>query len=354
MKKAAAPFLFLALIFFSLLVPSTPAHAQLVFPGTTPDLALEAVPENPRPNSNITLRIRSVLLDLTQSEITWYVNGTVTSTGIGITETSVATGALGTETRVRVEAIGEAGSAFAVGVFRPTDIDLLWEADSYVPPFYRGRALPSAGSTVRLFAVPRFTRVGSTSFLPSSELMYTWKRNDQTIPKASGFGKDTVQIETSIISSGDVISVEIATADGILEGSASVRLPSVEPSLVLYENHPVFGVLYHRGLQSPASVTESETTFIAVPYFAPTRNPDNGSLIYKWRVGNSSIPSSFTKPSAITINAEGTNGVALIQLAVTHASNFLLNIQNAWAVTLAGTDTSTTVSPFTDPFTSGE
>ena len=117
---------------------------------------------------------------------------------------------------------------------------------------------------------------------------------------------------------------------------------------------PVFGVLYHRGLQSPASVPETETTFSVVPYFTTIRNPDDGSLIYTWRVGNRVVPSSFTKPSAITINAEGTNGVALIQLAVTHATNFFLNVRSAWTVTLAGIDTSSAISPFTDPFTNGE
>lgn len=353
MKRAVAPIALLALFVFIIIGGNTPAHAQ--FPlSNTADLSLNVSPNYPRPNSVVRLSVKSVLIDLVASNITWYANEAVIAGGVGVSEATITTGPLGTETRIRVEVLEQDLRASATGVFRPTEIDLLWEADSYVPPFYRGRALPSAGSNVRLFVVPRFKKIGATSFVPADELIYTWKKNGKLIQNASGRGKHSVTIEDTGLFGSDTISVDVRTTDSVLQGSSSVRLPSVEPSLVLYENHPVFGILYHRALQSPASVPEVETTFSVVPYFAPVQDPDDGSLVYKWRVGNSAIASNRLRPSAITINAEGTDGLAFIQLTLTHVSNFFMNARDSWNVTLAGSDPSSASSPFTDPFTNGE
>ena len=345
------PISLFALFLFIFLGVDTPVRAQLIFPGTTADLSLTAEPQNPGPNSSVRLSVKSVLLDLERSAITWYANGVVIGSGVGVSETSVVTGPLGTETLVRVETRGEDQSASATGVFRPTEIDLLWEADSYVPPFYRGRALPSAGSNVRFFAVPRFKRVGGTSLVSPDDLIYTWKKGGKIIQSISGRGQHSVTFEAPTLLGPDTISVDVRTTDGVLQDSSSVRIPSVEPLLVLYENHPVFGILYHRALESPATVPEVETTFSVVPYFAPIQNPDDNSLVYKWQVGNTSIPSNPTYPSAITINAEGTSGLARIQLAITHISNFFMRARGSWDVTLSGVSPSSAASPFTDPFT---
>lgn len=353
--RAAVPafFVVLSVVVVTALTGVT-AHAQFALPSTRSDLSLDATPTSPAANSNVRLSVRSVLLDLAESDITWYANETVIASGIGVSETTILTGPLGTETRIRVEARASEGTAFAEGVFRPTEIDLLWEADSYVPPFYRGRSLPSSGSDVRLFAVPRFKQVGATTFVPPDELIYTWKLGGKIVKIISGRGKHSVTIASPSLFGSETVSVDVKTADGSLVGSSSVRIPSVEPSLVLYENHPVFGILYHRALQSPATVSEVETTFTAVPYFAPVQNPDDGSLVYTWRVGNSTIGSNAARPSTITINAAGTTGLAQIDLAMTHISNFFLNARNSWSVTLAGTDSSSAASPFTDPFTNSQ
>jgi len=40
-------------------------------------------------------------------------------------------------------------------VIEPAQLDILWEStDSYVPPFYEGKALPSIESTIKVVALP--------------------------------------------------------------------------------------------------------------------------------------------------------------------------------------------------------
>ena len=322
------------------------AHAQFALPSLSTGLTLSSTPEHPAPNSTVRTSTQSLLVDLAASNITWYVNGVVIADGVGVTETSVVLGPLGSETVVRVEVRGEGALASATGVFRPTEMELLWEGDSYVPPFYRGRALPTAGGSMRIFAIPHFLRPGSSSFTSPDELIYTWRKNNRIIQSVRGRGQHSITMDAPVLFGTDTISVEARTADGALRGFASVRISSVEPTLILYENHPIFGVLYHRALASGASIPETEVAFSAVPYFAPVQNPDSGLLSFEWRVNNTAVTSNPVRPSTITLNAEGTDGRATLELTLTHVTNFFLSAKNAWSITLAGIGGSALSDPF--------
>ena len=337
--------LLLVLFFSVILTAGKPAHAQASFPFTEFDLALEATPDYPSPGQNVRFTVRSVLLNLATSDITWYVNGAVVKEGAGLSEMDVVAGPLGSEKKVRVEVRGENEAVSVSGIIRPTEVELLWEADSYVPPFYRGRALPSAGSHVLFFALPRFQRPGASLISPS-DLLYTWRKNGKVIQSASGRGKHTVLLDSPVLFGSDVVSVEVSTADGELRGLSSVRIASVEPLLVLYENHSLFGILYHRALGNQVTIPEVEATFSAVPYFAPVKSPDSGSLLYKWRVNNFALDSNTTRPSAITINATGSSGRAFIELALTHATNFFMSASGSWNVTLSNAEGINASDPF--------
>jgi len=362
MKYVIQPFspILFPLLFVAIFVHSTPAYAQFTLPGFSADLTLNTAPEYPSPGESVRLSVRSVLLDLSASEITWYVNDVIAASGTGVSELTVTAGPLGSETRIRAEIGGQNTGTFVAGALRPTEVDLLWEGDSYVPPFYRGRALPTAGGGVRLYTIPRFQRPGSASLVSTDDLIYTWRKNNRIIQSASGRGKNIALLEGPVLFGSDTFSVETRTTDGELRGFASVRISSIEPMLVLYENHPVFGILYHRalpaatraaqaGLASETSIPEVEATLSAVPYFAPVQNPDGDLLLYKWLVNNAVIENSLTRPSSITINAEGADGRARIELELTHATNFFLSARRAWTLTLAGSKNAGVSDPF-QPF----
>ena len=339
--------LWVVLLAFSFvgITASEPAYAQLNFFGTASDLSLRTAPEYPRPGENVRLSVLGSLTDLSSSNIKWYANGKIVAQGIGLTEASVAAGSLGSETQIRVEV---AGSDATTGVLRPTEVDLLWESDSYIPPFYRGRALPSAGSAVRLFAIPRLQYSGAQSPVSPEELIYTWKKNNKVIAPASGRGKHTALLEGPALFGTDTVSVEVRTTDGGLRGFSSVRIASVEPLLVLYENHPLFGVLYHRALKKVDSIPEVEATLSATPYFAPSENPGDLFFRYAWRVNNSDVENDPSNPNTITLNAEGSTGRAFIELALTHATNFFLSSFGTWNLTLNEANDAS----FSDPFNS--
>ncbi len=344
-----SPMFLLLLLSIAFVVHSTPAYAQFTLPGFSTDLTLGTTPEYPSPGESVRLSARSALLDLSALEISWYVNDILAASGIGVSELTVTAGSLGSETRIRAEVGGQIANASVTGTLRPTEVDLLWEGDSYVPPFYRGRALPTAGGSVLLYAIPRFQRPGSSSTVPADELIYTWRNDNRIMESVSGLGKSMVLLNGPTLFGSNTFSVEIRTANRELRGFASVRISSAEPVPVLYENHPVFGVLYHRALASGTSIPEVEVTLSVAPYFAPVQNPDSNLLLYEWRVNNVIVANSLTRPSSITLNADGTDGRARIELALTHATNFFLSARSAWALTLAGSGSVGASDPF-QPF----
>lgn len=326
----SASLLFAALILLAFQTASTEAQLDLIFGD---DLSLELSPSHPAPGESIHAGARSSLIDLSGTTLTWSAGGKTIAAGIGVTDVDVVAGALGSETRLTVTAL-EAGLEYASAeaFIRPTELDLLWEADSYVPPFYRGRALPSAGTNLRMEAIPRFVHNRST--VPISDIVFTWKRNGYVIGAVSGRGKARAVIESPPLFGTDTISVEAKTSDGLLQGDASTRISSTQPLLALYQNHPVFGIAYHQALLAENRIPEIEASFSAVPYFAQAASPDDRGLVYEWQVNDTRIENDPARPDTITINASGSSGRALVELALTHVTNFFLNSSGSWGVSL--------------------
>ena len=287
-------------------------------------------------------------MDLSGAELTWHEDGREVAGGVGLSSVDITAGALGSEKVVRAVAVAENGdSAEAVARIRPFELDLLWESDSYTPPGFRGRALPSAGTLLRLEAMPRFAR-SDGSLIPASAITFTWKRGGYVIPGTSGRGRSRAVIESPSLFGRDTISVEARTSDGLFNASASVFIPSVEPRLVLYQDHPLFGIMYHQAFSDRISLPEVETTFAAIPYFAQANSPVDGSLLYEWRVNDNVILNDPERPYEITIDARGSTGEALLELALSHISNLFLNSSGSWQVTLlGGSGAGVTADPFT-------
>ena len=334
-----------SLVIFLAALPTT-IQAQSILEAFTADLTLEATPQYPAPGENVRFSVQSLLFDLTTSDISWYANEGLVAEGVGTSGVTLTAGPLGSETTIRVEVRKEGASAATFGAIRPTALDLLWEADSYVPPFYTGRALPSAGSGVRFFVAPHFQIPGTNSLISPNELVYTWRKNGKIISSISGKGRHTVLIEGPVLFGSDTVSVEVKTADHTLQGGTSVRIASVEPSIVLYEEHPVFGVLYHRAITEGDTLPETEVTFTATPYYAPVRNRDTRNLLFEWRVNRVSVVNNPTRPHALTLNATGSSGNAFIELVLTHATNFFLRASKAWNITISNS----IHTPQGDPF----
>ncbi len=253
----------------------------------------------------------------------------------------------------QLDAVIGGTSAAAQGVSAPMPVDLLVDADSYVPPFYQGRALPSAGTDLRLEALARFTRPDGT-LVPSADIVYTWHQDDRVVGNVSGLGQSSVVLPSPPLYGSTDIEVDAQTQDNTLEGTASIVLPSTQPVLLLYEDNPLLGLTFYHALGGETELSDVEMTFAAVPYFAEIQSPNDPRLAYAWTVNGSSVSSSAADPSEVTLNSANSNGLATVGLTLSHATNFLMSSTGSWDIALGaggssgfGGPTSGTKDPFT-------
>lgn len=333
-----SPTLLLAL---SLLFGSV-AYAQTTSFDIPPDprtiVHIVADPQNPSPGDTVHLSLTGgSFLDLADSTVTWSVNGRSVAKGTGITTFDMVMGALGTESDVSVSVVAPDGteSDDSIAII-PTHIDLLMDSDSYTPPFYRGRALPSTGTQLHLQARVYFKHTDG-ALIPSSSIIYTWSRNGEVIGSVSGVGHSSVTIPAPMLYGTDTISVKAISMDNTLSGTASIKIASVDPVLTLYENHPLFGIIYHQAMSANTFIPDSEMTFAAIPYFAQAQSANDAHLQYAWQVNSAPVAGNDSHVSEITINADNFKGPATINLSITHTTNFLINPSGSWSVSFKST-----------------
>ena len=343
MQVRSTLFLLLILAFAAL-----PVRAQVTAPNTDGRIVISMTPESPLPGVYVRLSAASATIDLQKSDVTWYADTAVIAQGTGVTEAAVSAGPAGGVVDIVVIALAADGTTASGEAFiRPTEVGIIWESDSYTPPFYRGRALPSAGTRVRAQAIARFKLPGGGP-VPESDITYTWRRNGSVIATASGRGRSFAVFPAPTLFGTDAIEVEAVSADGTLSGKARVNIPSVEPVLVLYEDHPVFGIFYHKAFGQTTTVKDAEVTFAAIPYFAEAGSPDDPQLVYGWRVNGQSVAADYARPSEITINSDKSNGTAALALSLTRLRNWYMKAEGEWNLLFpnAGGGGSAAVDPF--------
>jgi len=319
-----------------------PASAQVNFGGTSA-LTIVATPSHPSPGSVVTLTAQSPLLDLRDSDVEWTVNGKAAGSGQSI---SIKLGALGTQTAVGVSVSGVSGSDSTQLSIAPTSIDMLWEAVSYTPPFYQGRAVPTSGTTIRVLAIPHF--VGPNGAIPASGITFTWKLNSAVDRAQSGVGESSAVFPAAVLYDTDNITVDAQTPDGSISGEGTLSIRTGDPELVLYEDSPLFGLMYHQALGASNTAAESETTFAAVPYFANADSANDPDLAYTWSVNGSPVATDAKDQSEITVDAQSA-GVARIRLNISKLSDPFFGADGSWAVSFSAASGSSQNNVFQSP-----
>lgn len=314
------------------------AYAQTGYPGFAPpatsQISIQVTPPNPEPKSAVSVSVESLSLNLDRSLVSWIVDGNEVGRGNGYRTIETTVGALGTQTKITVAVRTESDTLLtATVVLQPAAVDLLWEADSYAHPFYKGRLLPSSGSFVRAEAIPYITLANGSPVGPSA-ITFTWRKNDGIDETASGRGRNTAVFPAPMLFGDYILSLTAVLEGGFAVAETSTRIPSIDPGVTLYQDHPLFGPLFHEALPRTASFPDPETTFVAVPYFAAVTSPSDGTLAYDWKVNGVRIDSDPKYPNRLTINGEGSDGRARVELSLSHAWDWFLRARGTWDLLL--------------------
>ena len=316
----------------SALVAPLALFAQGV-PGISDPLTLTLFPENPRPNETVTARIQSFSIDLDAALITWTVNGKEVSSSIGQKTVSVDSGRLGSLSRIDVSVTTPTLSLSDSIVIRPADVSLVWEADTYVPPFYRGKALHSYNGSFRVTAVPEFVGDNGRA-IDSKDLIYTWKKNGAVVGEASGYGKNQfVSTQTSYLREGEDITVEVSSPRESIVASRSVTIRPTIPKIIFYEKSGLYGARYQTAVGNRFSLTNDEVTFVAEPFFFSVREKNDPLLSSTWKLNGREL-SDFMGDMDITLRRDSnTAGQSEVGITLQHARNVLQGANNVIRIT---------------------
>lgn len=247
-------------------------------------IAIRTVPDTPPPDTTATVLIESFTFDIKGAYIIWKINGEVVAEGVGETSYRFTTPASGKEVFIEAFVALPGGKEFKESLrFKPSTVDLLWQADTYVPPFYKGKALPTHRSRIRAVAIPAFA-AGEDA----KRQVYAWNINRST-RAGQGTGVSTTNVEATWDGSRISLSVDVQSQDKVARASRTVSIASVKPEIRFYEHSPLYGVRYDHALSERIRVSAPEYIVRAVPYFFSKPDRDYGYLVYRWNIDGRDI-----------------------------------------------------------------
>lgn len=297
------------LVSLALLVPLVAAAQSL------PDPVQYAVsPETPGPNSPVDIEIGGVGNFLGNATVTWKKDGATVLQGTGETRYRFTTNAIGKATTIDIAIQSPTqGTITKQFVFNPSAVNLVWEADTTVPQFYKGKALYSAGSPLRIVALP-VVMVGNSHVAPNV-LSYQWSVNDQILSSASGIGRSSLSFVGDQLNNAEAVSVDVYYgATKVAHGEVTV--PASEPQLVLYERDALRGLILDVAFPSTITLLGKEITLQAVPFYFSRPNSANGSLQYAWQLNGEEATGPNAQDGILTLRQTG-SGEGAAQIAVT-------------------------------------
>lgn len=275
-------------------------------------------PETPGPNTEVKAELRSYSFDADRAYIIWSVNGEVWLEGRGKKNFSFKTGDIGTHTSLNISVIPQTGTSQSKSFsFIPADIDFIWEAQTYTPPSYKGKALPVAGSTVKITAIPRFN---SGTIPKPSNYIYKWQLDFKNYPDQSGAGKNSFILKMDNLFSKKTISVEASDYQKTNIAKKSIKIENYEPKINFYEEKPLEGTQYNKAILGEFELKAPEINIKAEPYFFSINNLPQ--LSYHWKMNNKKIDPKESKPYIVNLKVpEGGLGTSLIDLRIENPSS---------------------------------
>ncbi len=188
------------------------------------------------------------------------------------------------------------------------EIDLLWQGDTYTPPFYEGRALWSSQSRITFLAIPH--GLGN-----QANLNYRWTKSGTVLGNSSGVGRSSLSFTDSIVSRPQTIKVDIMSNQGEVLATASTNIAPITPTLTVYENNPLYGFMFHRETSGTYKFQDKEVTFTAFPFFFDTMDRVSAAMSYQWRTNTGDVQTGNMVTYRTPDNASGSSEIQV------HASN---------------------------------
>lgn len=290
-----------------------PSAASAQFTGATTGTApftISAMPQYPMPYSQVTVTALSSSLDLTRETMVVSVAGKEIYRG-NVQPVAVTLGAAGQFTTVKV-AMSSGGTSYSQTLsIEPQDVTLVAEPISSAPPLYPGKPSVPLEGNVRIVAVADLRDAQGKESDPTT-YSYAWTVDGTQIADASGVGKDSIIVASPLEYRDRQVSVVVMSADGNLIGGDSFSLSPVEPTVLIYENDPLLGILYDHAISGSYAIPGAESTLYAAPFSFPTTY---GAPTLQWFLNGNAAQTGDSITLRPTGSGEGNASLSLVASA---------------------------------------
>lgn len=290
-------------------------------------ILVNIAPENPAPGENTNITLNSYAYNLDSVLIVWSVNGANASSGIGKKSFSLSAPSAGSETDVTATISLPDGTQDTKIIIRPTVMTLLWQAnDSYVPPFYKGKALPSAGSSVKVVAMPE-VKSGGGSINPKN-MTYSWKKDYTNNVDGSGYGKNSFTFLNDYLENSNNIDVIASTTDQKYSSEKSIDIGITKPKITFYKHDISMGTLWEQALSDGYKIIGDEI-IEATPYFISPNDLRIPILTWNWTVNDNTANIVGYNKNRIPLKVQaGVTGTAKINLNIENTEKIFETVNN--------------------------
>jgi len=289
------------------------------------------IPENPAPKTAVTIRLESPLVDLASANIVWFVNGKKVKEGkdVRILDfTLPETGQTKVEAQISSNDYGYIVKNFS---FAPTLVEILYQANSFTPPFYKGKALIPPEGVVTLLAESAFKT--SAGVIPARNLIYTWKKDGVIDGPNSGLGKNTYTYNNGRLGEdAPLIEVAVSSGGSSLRGNATFRVGSVQPEIIFYESNPLLGVMLNQKIPEDYFLNKQEITFVAYPYYFGGKNTEAEHLKYNWQISGSKVAPTGNSKTLLTVRKPEGKGASSVSLSLENHLRIFQAAKSAFVV----------------------
>lgn len=289
------------------------------------ELNVELIPNYPRPNELVFVELTLYTADLNSADISWYKNGKLDLQGKGKVSYSFKNSEAGKETQIEVRIKLSNGTSFSKKLtLNPASIDLIWESNSYVPPFYKGKALHPKQGTVKIVAMPEFIKNGKR--VAPENLVYEWSNDVEAYQSQSGFGKNVLILPGSVLGQTEKINLLVTDPVNNLVAEGYLDINPSNPEINFYLNDPYYGYNFENALPKLFDLKNEEVSIIAAPYFTTIER--EGLLKYNWSLNGAPISALNDSITAVFRKPEDISGQSLLNLRIENSNKILQQGEN--------------------------
>lgn len=288
---------------------------------TADDINVSFSPQNPGAFQDVTITTDSDYLDLNRYNTSWFVDGTRVAEGVGQRKITFKTKGYGQQTSIVILVQLPDQVIKKTLSFKPQDMTLTWEAvDSYVPPFYQGKALLPREGIVKAVAIPNFSD-GTGPQNDPTEDVYDWSRNENTDNDASGYGKDSYSFKNSNLRDSEDIGVTASNTDDSDEASQTITVNTYTPKILFYQKDDTTGIT-DPVAKTSIDLAANSSTIVAQPFFFSTIQNNPNPLTYDWTMNDT--PITLADPNSnnsVDLQNPGGSGTATLGLDMSNPNS---------------------------------